>query len=66
MVVFPLVPVTPTNFSFSEGLPKKLEAPTPNTYAELSTLTYVTFSTVLRGSFSHTITEAPFSMAPSM
>ena len=29
MVVFPLVPVTPTSFSFSEGVPKNCVATSP-------------------------------------
>src|SRR5664280_1263740 len=66
MVVLPFVPVTPTSFSDDEGLPKKFEAACPRAFAESFVFTHVTFLSVVSGSVSHIIADAPDLTAPSI
>ena len=66
IVVFPLVPVTPVSFNFSDGLSKKLCAICPAADALLATSTYTTCSFSKAGSCSHTTTAAPFATACSI
>ena len=50
MVVLPLVPVTPINVNFEEGLSKKFEARQPSALLVFFTCTYVTSFLISFGS----------------
>ena len=63
MVVFPLVPVTPTSFSFCVGFPKNVVAAGPTASSHEGTRMYVTFPSVVAGIVSHITASAPASVA---
>ena len=63
IVVFPLVPVTPTSLSEDEGFPKKLDAACPSALAESFVFIHTTPFFGFSGIFSQRIAEAPDSIA---